>query len=259
MKQFRRAHDLEVDGLLSALFIQVKRIQVMGDDVSVFLALISEATDIISTEPGQRALQDPSALTRRIILRLAILDARAACYRLGGGKLVKLLRIIPVLSDIFDGDRTPETVASPGAVASLLRANVFRMQVAELDVRLQGQLRSENIAASRVRRAESTALFSEIENEIKLWEARSTLLGLEPFAAPGNERKPLDSASYSCGAILATLHSALLYLDHIFVRIPPLFDMPVFWSSELKHPIAAPDVRTGQHRSEAPTASTAST
>jgi hypothetical protein len=218
IKSFRRDHELEVEGLLSALFIQVKRIQVMGDDISEFLALISEAAEIISTVPGQRALEDPSTLTRGIILRLAILDARAACYRLGGGVLVKLLRSMSPLSDIFCGNRTPETVASPGAVASLLRANVFRMQVAELDVRLQKQLTSHNITSTVLRRDEFTALSAEIQHEITLWEARSSLLGLEPYAAQGTEDRALESAAYSCSAVLSVLHSALLYLDYMFVR-----------------------------------------
>ena len=217
-ESFQRDHELEVEGLLSALFIRAKKIHVMGDDAESFLAVITDATAIISTDQGQKALHDSSTLTRRIILRLAILDARAACYRLGGGVLVNRLRSMNSLSDIFCSNRTPETVASPGPVASLLRANVFRMQVGELDTRLHKQLTDQFVTPPVLKVVDFTSLATEIQYEIELWDRRLSTHGLRPYAGYGTENDALDSTEFGSYTVLSVLHSALLYLNYIFVR-----------------------------------------
>jgi hypothetical protein len=83
-EHFNRAfqdYTAKVEGLLSALFVRVKRVHVMGESVSSFLRLISIATEIIFSNQGREALETPSELSGRIVLRLATLDARASCYR----------------------------------------------------------------------------------------------------------------------------------------------------------------------------------
>ncbi|KAI5467803.1 hypothetical protein BGZ63DRAFT_36681 [Mariannaea sp. PMI_226] len=207
---FKRDHATEVEGLLSALFVRIKQVHVMGGSTKSFLELIAAAAEIVATEQGASAVKDPSALTRRIILRLAILDSRAACYRLGGGTLIAILKRIPCLSFIFDHDI--KEVASLGAVVNLLRANILRAQVAETDLRLH-ELEDEFITSRPIRTDTIKRLYSDIRNEIHRWERY--IDDESPVEDPVDE-EVLDSRVYSSYAIVSALHSALLYLNYIY-------------------------------------------
>ncbi|KAH6900801.1 hypothetical protein B0T10DRAFT_571530 [Thelonectria olida] len=143
---FKRDHQAEVEGLLSALFVRIKKVHVMGGSADSFLALISAASDIVATEHGAATLQPPTALARRIILRLAILDSWAACYRLDGGALISRLKKIPSLAFIFDSKI--DGAESLGAVVNLLRANMLRMHVARWKANSLARLRFGQIKSS---------------------------------------------------------------------------------------------------------------
>ncbi|CAH0020738.1 unnamed protein product [Clonostachys rhizophaga] len=214
-RQFKSTHETEVDSLLSALFVRIKMIHVMGGSVEAFLKLIDEAIDILTSVHGLRALGDTSALAWRIIVRIAILDARASCYRLGGGKLIKALRKVPSFSFLFSSGSTD--APSLGAVVNLLRADIFRTRVAEIDLQLHQQIQSEFITSTPMRTEVVRNLYSDIQNEIQRWErhirdtSRNRGLG---DVNTGNDS--LDSTTYGSYAVFTALHSSLLYLHHIF-------------------------------------------
>ncbi|EGU86345.1 hypothetical protein FOXB_03142 [Fusarium oxysporum f. sp. conglutinans Fo5176] len=163
-EHFNRAfqdYTAKVEGLLSALFVRVKRVHVMGESVSSFLRLISIATEIIFSDQGREALETPSELSGRIVLRLATLDARASCYRLGGGLLVKRLREIPSLSFIFKFEDNESS--STSAFVHLLRADILRMRVGQLDLRVH-----ENKGSVELDEVEM--LQADIKTLIHRWE-----------------------------------------------------------------------------------------
>ncbi|KND90452.1 hypothetical protein TOPH_05022 [Tolypocladium ophioglossoides CBS 100239] len=210
---FKQDHSTQAEGLLSALFVRVKKVHVTAGSVASFLDLMAAAAEIVSTKQGERALEDPSTLARRIILRLAILDARATHYRLGGGALVNSLRRLPALSFIFS-DETHSAI-SPGDLISLLRADIFRMRVAELDMRLHKQMESEFIVPSPIRMDDVKLLYMDVQREIHQWESRMISLGEEPDHITFVDEEVLDSATYGHYTVLSALHSALLYLHII--------------------------------------------
>ncbi|VUC25993.1 unnamed protein product [Clonostachys rosea] len=214
--QFRTTHETEVDSLLSALFVRIKMIHVMGDSVEAFLKIIDEATDILTSDHGSRALEDNSSLAWRIIVRIAILDARASCYRLGGGALIKALRKISSFSFLFSLDSA--NAPSLGAVVDLLRADIYRTRVAEIDVQLNQQIQNEFITSAPMRTEVVWNLYSDIQTEIQRWERHihdtNQNKGLGDVNRPDDE--VLDSTTYGSYAIFTALHSSLLYLHHIF-------------------------------------------
>lgn len=122
-------HASEADSLLSALFVRAKRVHLLVGEIQSFHRLITKATQIILSERGQRALKDPFSLVQRIIIRLALLDARTSCYRLGGRTLIKALRHIPAMSFIVNLEGTDGS--APNALFSLLRADILHMKVGE--------------------------------------------------------------------------------------------------------------------------------
>jgi hypothetical protein len=211
--QFARDKSSSVDGLLSALFVRVKQIHVTAGNMDTFFELISAAIDIVRTEEVQKSLTDPSSLIRRIVIRLAILDARASHYGLGGGQLVQHLRNIPTLSPIFDTERGQTSTA--GDVSSLFRADSFRMHVAQLEMRIQDQLRNELATLMPVRTEEIKSLYKSMQRQIDLWEAEESVDDIEDLV----EEEQLSSATYGRLTVLSALHSALLYLYTVYVSI----------------------------------------
>ena len=218
---FRRAENFEADGLLSALFVRVKTVHMLAGSVDSFLELIAAAVDIISTKKPQVEASDPasSPWTGRTMLRLAILDARASYHRLGGGQLVNFLREIPACSSLFAQD-LPQT-ESEGALFNLLRADIFRMRVADLDVRLHEQLNGEFVTAAPIRIDEVKALYANIRYEIEQWNKEmAKKMDIPDFEEPLIEDQVLGSTAYGYYIVLSALHSALLYLYNIFARVP---------------------------------------
>ncbi len=212
----RRDASSSVEGLLSSLFVRVKMVHVTGGSVSAFLQLIFSAVEIMSQEPAQAALEDSESLTRRIIIRLALLDARACQYGLGGGALLEQLRKIPSFSSVFDshsGLQSPPVVD----VTSLLRADIYRMRVGKLDLRLREQAASRFVTHEPIRTEEIMLLYQDIQGEISRWEQSTDVLRYtcDDSAVLGDS--VLDSTSYGCLAVLSALHSALLYLYCIYV------------------------------------------
>ncbi|KAM0447564.1 hypothetical protein ACHAO4_008891 [Trichoderma viride] len=209
--QFARDKTSTVDGLLSALFVRVKQIHVTAGNIDTFFELISAAIDIVRTEEVEKALADPSSLIRRIVIRLAILDARACHYGLGGGQLVQHLQNIPATSPIFDGEL--EQTTTVGDVSSLFRADSFRMRVAQLDTRIQDQLGNKFAILTPVRTEEIKSLYKSIQRQIDLWEAEDGQADGEDAV----EEEQLSSATYGRFTVLSALHSALLYLYTVYV------------------------------------------
>lgn len=212
------AHDTTstVDGLLSALFVRVKQVHVTAANITTFFALIASAIDIVRTEEVEKALADPSSLIRRIVIRLAILDARACHYGLGGGQLVQHLRNIPTISPVFDG-KIGQT-STIGDVNSLFRADYFRMRVAQLDTRIQDQLGNEFATLTPVRTEEIKSLYRSIQQQIDLWEA-DAVEDSEDDREDVVEEEQLSSTTYGRLTVLSALHSALLYLYTVYVSI----------------------------------------
>ncbi|KAL7933067.1 hypothetical protein V8C35DRAFT_304849 [Trichoderma chlorosporum] len=212
--QFRHDETSTVDGLLSALFVRVKQIHVTAGSLDTFFELIASAIDIVHTERVEEALADLSSLIRRIVIRLAILDARASHYGLGGGKLVQHLRNIPTVSSIFEGEIGKTSVV--GDVNSLLRADSFRMHVAKIDVRIRQQLSNEFATSTPVRTEEIKLLFKSIKQQIDLWEAEGLENKEEDDMEDIFEEERLSSTEYGRFTVLSALHSALLYLYTVY-------------------------------------------
>ncbi|KAJ5106392.1 hypothetical protein N7456_003067 [Penicillium angulare] len=185
-----KRQDSEPDSLLSAL-------------------LIGQAAETALSEKGQNALNDLFSLAQRIVIRLALLDARASCYRLGGGKLIKALRKIPAMAFIFDHDKNVGSTSN--ALVSLLRADILRMKVGELDLRLRLQTESEDIISSPVRTEEIRSLHRHIEHEIRQWEHQMSCRGDDLDEITMTE-SVLEASTYAQYLVMAALHSAVLYL-----------------------------------------------
>ncbi|PNP56401.1 hypothetical protein THARTR1_03557 [Trichoderma harzianum] len=213
--QFRHDESSTMDGLLSALFVRVKQIHLTAGSIDTFFELIAAAIDIVRTDEVERALADSSSLVRRIVIRLAILDARASHYGLGGGQLVQHLQNIPTVSSIFEG-RIGQT-AIVGDVNSLLRADSFRMHVAKLDMRIQEQLRNEFASLTPVRTEEVKSLYKSIQQQADLWEAEIVEDSKEDDMEDIVEEEQLSSTRYGRFTVLSALHSALLYLYMVYV------------------------------------------
>ena len=212
---FRYDEASTMDALLSALFVRVKKIHVTAGSLDTFFQLIHAATDIVQNAQVQEALADPNSLIRRIVIRLAILDARASHYGLGGGELVRHLSNTPALSFIFEGEDSRASMLMD--VSSLLRADAFRMRVAEIDMRIQEQLGNEFATLAPVRTAEVKSLYKSIQHQIVLWENQPREDNDEDDADIINEEQSLSSVTYGRLTILSALHSALLYLYSVYV------------------------------------------
>lgn len=217
------------DGLLSAIFVRVKRIHVTGGRIEQFLDLMTRAIELISLPEVEEAMKDPDGLVRRVVIRLAILDARASHYRLGGGALVQRLRRLPCLSSVFN--KEARQIASILDVSSLLRADIFRMRVATLDERLHNQFQDQFATADFVRTEEIKALYRDIKHEISEWDNEMEVTGVED-AATFQSGEVLDPAKYGRMAVSLALHSSLLYLHRIYVSSAHLLT----WMGNLKSP-----------------------
>lgn len=215
--QFRHDEISTMDGLLSALFVRVKQVHVTAGSIGKFFELIAAAVDIVRTEEVEKALADSSSLIRRIVIRLAILDARASHYGLGGGRLVQHLQNVPTLSSIFEGDIGQTSII--GDVNSLLRADSFRMRVAELDMRLQDQVKNEFAVLAPVRIEEIRSLYKAIQQQVDLWEIKAPEDSEKDDMEDLDEEERLSSATYGRFTALSALHSALLYLYTVYVSI----------------------------------------
>ncbi|RFU77594.1 c6 zinc finger domain-containing [Trichoderma arundinaceum] len=216
--QFRHDETSTMDGLLSAIFVRVKKIHVTAGSVDTFFELIAAATDIVRTEQVEKALADPTGLISRIVVRLAILDARASHYGLGGGQLVQHLWNIPTVSSIFEGEQAQ--VSMVGDVSSLLRADSFRMQVAKLHARIQEQLENEFATLTPVRTTEIKSLYKSIQHQLSIWETKKKEHHEEDDSKwVIEEEQRLSSATYCQFTVLSALHSALLYLYTVYVSI----------------------------------------
>ncbi|EGX93374.1 hypothetical protein CCM_04748 [Cordyceps militaris CM01] len=210
---FRCAETCQVDGLLSALFVRVKTVHMVGGSVDTFLSLISAAADIVSTKRDELALDTEPSLTRRIIVRLAILDARATYHRIGRGQLVHLIQEIPAFSALFA--RHLAWSASTGALFNLLRADILRMKVAELDTRLHAQMENEFVTETPIRTIEVKSLYDDIEYEIDQWNGQmSQRMDISTDIIPGDE--VLSSLAFGYNIVLSALHSALVYLYSVY-------------------------------------------
>jgi hypothetical protein len=151
-----------------------------------------------------------------VVLRLAFMDCRVSLFRLGGGRFVARLREIRCLSDIFEGE------AGNGGLG-LLRANLLRLRVADVDRVLHLQRQSEEVIGNGASASVSTgttgttmtfgqvaALRRDIERELRTYEPEEE----EQVCEAGTI---LDTTTYNRYIIAAALHSALLYLHRLVV------------------------------------------
>jgi hypothetical protein len=205
----------QMDGLLSALFVRVKTIHITGGSVEVFLDFMKKAAEIITFMLGAKEAKELSSLTKRIIIRLAMLDARAAYYRLGGGGLVNSLKDIPALAFIFDS--SVETENSQRAMIDLLQGTILRMRVAELDERLHEQMSAEVVSVWPLKTEAFTSLYAEIRREIDKWEQKAGLCVRKLSSDCIFQDEIVDPASFNYHIVLCALHSALLYLYIVYV------------------------------------------
>lgn len=210
--QYRKTHAKEIASLLSALFIRIKQLHVMGGSIDALFDLMTEIVEIVSTKECERALADPNSLVGRIVLRLALLDARGTCFRLGSGKLVRALERIPALSFLFAFNTS--VVSTPSY--SLLRANIFRHRIGEIDARIHDQLEAEFASSAPVRTAEIKLLYESIRRELERCDRdRPQSTGAQASDIMTNE--VLGTAEYNYHIISSALHSAILYLSQIYV------------------------------------------
>mgnify|MGYP005989379219 CR=1 FL=1 len=229
---FRHVEDFEADGLLSALFVRVKTVHLLAGSVDSFLELITAAVDIVSAKQDRELASSNSVpgkefaspLTRRVILRLAILDGRASFFRIGGGQLVNLLRDIPAFSSLFTRQLPPKAGTDDYSLLSLLRADILRMKVADLDVQLHEQLTNEFVTHAPIRLDQIKTIYNDIQYEIDQWNSKMHKeAGSVHVEQPLIEEKVLDAAEYGYYIVLSALHSALLYLYTVYASIFPIF------------------------------------
>lgn len=57
---FKQSHGSEIEGFLSALFVRIKTIHVMGGNVDSFFGMITEVVDIISTQQAKGHSKTPA-------------------------------------------------------------------------------------------------------------------------------------------------------------------------------------------------------
>ncbi|KUL87927.1 hypothetical protein ZTR_03880 [Talaromyces verruculosus] len=219
-----KGHGAELDSLLCALFVRAKRVHLTAGNIESFHSLIIEATEIILSEKGQQALQDPFSLAQRIVIRLALLDARASCYRLGGGTLIKALRHTPAMSYIFNPESHDRL--APNALVSLLRADILRMKVSEIDLRLRFQTESEELIPLPVRTDELLSLQKHVEHEIRQLEYQMSSRGHDPDDVTQAECV-LEPSTYAQYLVMAALHSTILYLYMVYVSFLSLFGVDI--------------------------------
>ncbi|KAF3801305.1 hypothetical protein GCG54_00005461 [Colletotrichum gloeosporioides] len=226
--QYRKTHAKEISSLLSALFIRIKQLHIMGGSIDALFDLMTEVAEIVSTKECERALADPNSLVRRIVLRLALLDARGTCFRLGRGKLVRALERIPALSFIFAFNTS--IVSTPSY--SLLRADILCHKIGEIDARLHDQLEAEFASSGPVRTAEIKLLYESIRRELKPCDRdRPQSTGAQASDIITN--KVLGPAEYNYHIISSALHSAILYLSQVYPM--PIFDANQSISKILRH------------------------
>ncbi|KAF4809961.1 hypothetical protein CGCSCA5_v011090 [Colletotrichum siamense] len=226
--QSRETHAKEITSLLSALFIRIKQLHVMGGSIDDLFDLMTEVVEIVSTKECERALADPNSLVRRTVLRLALLDARGTCFRLGRGKLVKVLERLPALSFLFAFNTS--VVSTPSY--SLLRAAILRHKIGEIDDRLHDQLEAEFASSVPVRTAEIKLLYENIRRELERCDRdRPQSTGTKASDIITNE--VLDTAEYNYHIISSALHSAILYLSQVYPM--PIFDVNQSVSKILRH------------------------
>ncbi|KAH8693646.1 hypothetical protein BGW36DRAFT_208713 [Talaromyces proteolyticus] len=211
---FRLQQNISIEGLLSAIFVKVKKIHITGGSIEPFLNLMQMAADILSSDQGRQYLRGSPTLGRRIITRLIVLDARAASYRLGGGQFIHCARAISALSDMF-----PNTVRIDPAtdgIMCLLQVSLLRMRVADLDLRIHQQMQSEIISTPPVRTEEVTSLYASLQAHIRAWEVSMKVsVDFENESALPPEGT-LDAVGYRDYTVLSALHSTRLYLYFIY-------------------------------------------
>ena len=137
-----------IEALLSAVFILLKKEQIAGQEISRVLELLDVAVKVVSHPRATEVILDKSGFGRRLALRIAYLDCRASCFRLGEARFVSYLQTRPELSGIFSREEE-----SGGA--GLMWTNLLRMKVAKLDRRLFQAAHSEVVSGDEVRRHEN--------------------------------------------------------------------------------------------------------
>lgn len=200
--------NIDVEGLLSAIFILTKREHMTCGDGSIqrVRSLLDVAGDVITSPRGVVAVGEVGGFARRVTLRLAYVDCRAALFRLGGGGLVGQLRSVPTLRDLFDS--SPAGDGMSGAIA-LLRSNLFRLRVSDIDQRLHNALTEDVVSSRGVRPDEVARLRSEIEAD---------LLSVDLHDEGGDP----DAVHYNQWVVTASYHADLLYLNYICVSTKSL-------------------------------------
>jgi hypothetical protein len=191
----------------------------LASAVEAIVDLLDLATRVISTPRAEQALSDNRGFARRVVLRLAFMDCRVSLFRLGGGGFVARLREIPCLSDIFEGE------AGNGGLG-LLRANLLRLRVADVDRVIHLQRQSEEVIGNSGNSTSASistgttgatmtfgqvaALRRDIERELRTYEPEEE----DELCEAGTI---LDTMTYNRYIIAAALHSALLYLHRLVV------------------------------------------
>ena len=219
----------EIEGLLAAIFIMVKREHMLAatESLSHIQYLLEIARCIVIAPSAGPLLADTheiqggSGFTRRIIARLAYHDCRASVFRMGGGGFVSALKSLPSLESFW------ETVdrEAPGGRWGLLRANLLRLDVSQMDERVQAMLSGRIGDNCRpVDRVETRNLRREVESVITEWEQdqdatserRTSSIGRRVLLT-GEEDSQISASTYNRYIVIAALHSVLLYLDRVFV------------------------------------------
>lgn len=207
-----------IEGLLSAIFIRAKKEHVTAGRIDRFLDLMRLAADMLSGEHGRAYLDDLSPLGRRTIVRIAVLDARAATYRVGGGQFLRRICALPALAELLTENRRLDYTAD--GIMCLLQVGLLRLRVADLESRLHQQLSSDFFSGLPVRVDEVRNLYAVSQSRIDDWETSMKSQRqqyLDNITA--GEDVTLDAMSYRDYTVLSALHSVLLYLHLVFVSL----------------------------------------
>ena len=221
MARFRLQKGSSIEGLLSAIFVLVKKIHITGGSIESFLELMQMASDILMGSEGIQYLESVTPLGRRIIVRLCVLDARAASYRLGGGAFIRYVSTLPALSDLFTN--TTQIDYTADGIVCLLQIALLRIRISDLENRIYRQSKSDIVPQDLVRMDEVTALYKLLDSHINMWEISMRKDDSDPHGKLLEaEEVSLDATSYRDCTILSALHSSRIYLHSVFVSISHL-------------------------------------
>lgn len=235
--------ETSIGPLLSTIFLLLQREMLSASSHDDVLALLRTAGSLLARPGASDALAKAGTVAARLVVLLAGKDSRASMFRLGGGSLIKALHADPRVSDVLAAAFN-QSGAEPreAGVLDLYKANVLLWRVAECDRRKFESAAAEEVELE-VLRADLVAAIETFDVDLRLEIGAS-----------------LTDSQYGRSVVAAVVHTAVLYLERIFVSSPILSSrwrprLPSLFSpSPLQ--ISAPTPPPGSYTSPSPSPAT---